>query len=271
MALPITLLITYSVLLRWSDILILGQVRSMEEVAVYGAAQKTIDLAMVIITSVTGALLPVLSSQWRQSTEATQKIYFSSLRFYVAFGIAAAIGMTILSESISVTLFGEAYQVAALPLQILAWAFFFAVVSGPMGTMLLASGDYLNKVLIPMGIVATGNVVLNLIFAPRWGYLGSAVIFLLTAFATFVVRQWASQFFLDRTYPLIPLLFRPVIAGGGMALTLWGLRNTHLLVSVSVGATVFILLLAVLGEFKEEPYHSLISLIISRLPARKQT
>jgi O-antigen/teichoic acid export membrane protein len=264
MALPIAVLIAYRVLLRWSDILILGQTRSLEEVAVYGAAQKTIDLVAIISASATAALFPVLASAWKKSVEGTKRLFLQAMRFFSAFGMAAAIGLTVLAEPVTVTLYGEVYRPAALAIQVLAWAFFFTVISGPMGTMLLASDRYLKKIIAPMGSIVVGNIVLNVLLTPAWGYMGSAVIFLGTAIATFSVRQWAVHFFFEQPPRLAALLAKPLGAGLAMGAALYLLRSSHIAISIPVGAAVFVAVLGLLGEFREEPYRGLITLVTSR-------
>ena len=260
-AIPIFILIAYSVFLRWSDTLILGQLRPLDDVAVYGAAQKVIDLAMVFNASASAALFPVLASRWRVSNEDTKRLYTRSLRFFSAFAIAAAVGLTMIAEPIIVTIFGAAYLPTVLPLKLLAWAFFFQVVSGPMGTLLVAAGDQFKKFVPLIGLVILGNILLNLSLDSYFGYMGAASAYLVTALAIFLVRQVAAGWYFDHPPRLGILMWRPVLAGIGMGSGLYFLRSASIFISIPIGMIIFVSLLAVLGELKEEPYRGLVALV----------
>jgi O-antigen/teichoic acid export membrane protein len=264
-ALPVAILVAYGVLLRWVDVLILGQVRGLDEVAVYGSAIKIIDLALIFSTSAAAALFPILSSRWRESVEATHDLYVRSLRFFAAFGLAAAVGVTLLADLIVEVVYGAAYRAAVLPLRLLAWAYFFQVISGPMGTLLIAAGERLRKFVPISGAVVFGNVALNLWLAPRYGAPGAALAFLLTGLAIFAVRQWMALEYFQRPPHTFGYLLRPALAALVMSAALWLLRPMGLLVAVPAGALIFIGVLWLTGELKEEPYRGVIALIAKLL------
>ena len=257
LALPISVLIFYSVALRWSDILILGQTRSMDDVAVYGTAQKVIDLANVVSASASAALFPLLAHRWRVSTQETHRLFLRALRFFADFGVGAAAGIAILAEPIVTLLFGGLYAPAAAPLRLLAWAFLFQVVSGPTGTLLIATGERLRKFVPVIGGIVALNIVLNITLTPRWGYLGSAWAFLATAAATFAVRQWIAAEHFARPPRVGSLLWRPVLAAAGMAGALWAVQPGSVFVSIVLGALVYFMGLFLLGEHRQEPYPDL--------------
>jgi O-antigen/teichoic acid export membrane protein len=260
-ALPVAVLIAYSVLLRWSDTLILGQVRSLGEVAIYGAAQKIIDLVMVFSTSASAALFPMLSSRWQESLAATYTLYQRSLRFFAALGLTVSVGLVVLAKPLAILLLGKTYELAGPPLQWLAVAFFFQVVSGPMGMLLIATGDRLGKFVPAIGLVVVGNIVLNLLLAPRWGYMGAAGVFLLTSLATFLVRQWAAYDYFEHPPRLGELLWRPGLAALAMGIGMWIVRSWGLPASLVVGGILFLVVMAGVGELKQEPYLGLLKLL----------
>ena len=268
-ALPVEVLIAYGVLLRWSDTLILGQARPMSDVAIYATAQKVIDLATIFSSSAAAALFPMLSSRWRQSPEATRELYIGSLRFFAAFGVAATVLMVFLAKPISTLLFGKAYLPSAQPLQWLAVAFLFEVISGPTGTLLIATGEQLKKLILPTGLVVVGNILFNWLFAPRWSYMGAAGVFLATSIATFVIRQWAMNEYFEHPPRIEILILRPLLAGAGMAFSLFLLRQVHMIISGAIGMLVFVGILWLSRELKEEPYRHLLQFVFQRFTNRK--
>ncbi len=265
LALPISVLIVYSVALRWSDILILGQTRGMSEVAVYGTAQKVVDLAGVVSASASAALFPLLAHRWRISSQETRRVFLRALRFFADFGVGAAAGMSILAEPIVATLFGEPYAPAAAPLRLLAWAFLLQVVSGPTGTLLIATGERLRRFVPVIGGLVALNVALNAALTPRWGYMGSAWAFLGTSAGVFLIRQRiAASHFADAPR-MGRLLWRPALAALVMAALLWLIQPKTLWAAIPLGALGYLLTLALLGEHRQEPFPDLLALLRSAL------
>lgn len=257
MALPISVLIAYSVALRWSDILILGQTRGMADVATYGTAQKVIDLISVISASASAALLPLLAQRWRISGQKTHTLFLRALRFFTDFGVGAAAGLSMLAEPIITMLFGGRYALAGASLRILAFAFLFQVVSGPTGTLLIATGEKMRRFVPVIGTVVGLNVLLNLLLTPRWGYMGASWAFLGTSVAVFGVRQWIAAEHFKHAPRMFALLWRPVLAAAGMGGALWVVQPGNLWFAIGLGATAYLLVLGIVGEFQQAPYPEL--------------
>jgi O-antigen/teichoic acid export membrane protein len=262
-ALPVAALVVCTTMLHWCDLLILGQVRSMNDVAIYGSAIKMIDLVFVFSNSAVAAMFPVISFRWRKSVELARTLYARSLRFFVAFGLAVAVGLMLLADPIVVTVFGNTYRPAALPLRLLGWAYFFQIINRPAWLLLVASGNRLNKFVPAIGVVAMGNIALNLLLAPRFGPAGSASAFVLTSLANSLVREWVSADYLGDPPRVRTMIWRPAIAGLVMGLCLFPFRSTNLIVSIPLGSVIFVGVLGLLGELKEEPYHGLLMLVVT--------
>jgi O-antigen/teichoic acid export membrane protein len=258
----VAVMVTYAVMLRWVDVVLLGQLRPLGDVAVYGNATKIIDVVSIISISASAALFPVLSIRWRESVDATRSVYAQLLRFFIAFGLATAVGLTLSADSIVTMIFGMPYLVAAHPLRILAWAFFFQVITAPMSMLLVVAGDRLKKIMPVLGGVLLGNIVLNLLLAPRLGYMGAALAFVVTTFALLIVNEWAATIYFDHAPRVTQMMMRPLLAGLAMGLVSWTLRPLSMFVSILLGGLVFIVTLALLGEWKEEPYKSLLASVI---------
>lgn len=257
-ALPITFLFLCSAALRWSDVLILSQVRPLEDVAVYGAAVRLIELAFVISNSAAAALLPALAIRWQNDREKANQLYTYALRLFATLGLAVAFGLTALSGPIISLVYGAQYQAANQPLIILGWTYFFQVVNAPMWLLLITAQDGIRRFIPAIGLVTLGNIILNLLLAPRFGPLGSASAFLLTAFATGLIRHWVATVYFPTPPRVRTMLLRPLLAGAGMAVILYPVNSQPLLLTLPCGAIIFGVLLWLLGEFKQEPYLSLL-------------
>jgi O-antigen/teichoic acid export membrane protein len=257
-AAPVMVFIIFSILLHWGDVLILGLVNSMSEVAVYSAAIKIIDVAGIISISAAAALFPALSAAWRESVDAALQLYVQCLRFFAAFGIGIAITVTVLAEPLAVTIFGELYKETAISLRILGWAFFFTTVNGPIGALLIASADRLHKYMLTFALVVAANIGLNFLLAPYWGAIGASIAFIITAAAAFFLRQIVAAGFFPQPPRIYLYLWRPALAAIAMGLCLELLSSQSLFISLPAGWLIFVVFLGALGELKKEPYREMI-------------
>ncbi|MFZ6028824.1 MAG: flippase [Chloroflexota bacterium] len=260
-ALPITFLFLCSAALRWSDVLILSQVRPLEDVAVYGAAVRLIELAFVISNSASAALLPALAIRWRNNPDEARRVYAHALRLFATLGLAVAFGLTALAGPVISLVYGAQYQAATQPLIILGWTYFFQVINAPMWLLLIAAPDGIRRFLPAIGLVTLGNIVLNLVLAPRFGPVGAAGAFLLTAFATGLIRHGVSSVYFPTPPRVRTMLVRPLLAGAAMAVILYTMNGQSLLLTLPLGAISFSLFLLLSGEFKQEPYLSLLRIL----------
>ncbi|WP_273696405.1 flippase [Syntrophorhabdus aromaticivorans] len=258
-SLPVGMLFSYFVLMQWIGLIILGLVRPMAEVAVYGAAGKIFDGTAIIIGSSVLTLLPLMAKAVSESRGKARLLYERSIRLSLAFGLGVAVMFTFLADQVVVTVFGAAYSAAATPLRILGWSLFFATASGPMVVFLASDDEQLKKAMRPLGCLVLGSILLNLMLGSYLGYIGSSLAFLVISCSLFVLSLCVFRSSFGFGLPLVSMLLKPGQAGLVMGMCLWLLHAQHLAVSVPVGAIAFFTILGLSGECKEEPYRSLLS------------
>lgn len=256
-ALPIALLIWCGIFLQWFHLLALGLFRPMSDVAIYGTACKIFDGAGMLIGCGIIALVPVMSIYWTESVDRARLFYENSLRTFAAVGLGGTTGLVLLADSIIPAIFGVTYLEAIAPFRILAFSFFLIALSAPVVVLLLSVDGLLQRFLPLLALVLLGNVLLNLALASRFGYIGSASAFLLTALIIFMISKKISRTCFGRIRPVRATILRPTCASIVMALALWKLRTASIFLSIPVGFVVFIIALGLLGEFQKEPYKSL--------------
>jgi len=160
---------------KWTDIVMLGYFNVAQDVGIYNIALPTAELLMVIIIALRYIVMPVLSElyslgnkkEFKQTYHAVNKWAFSvSLPIFLlmAFFPATILGL----------LFGNAYIAASLPLTILAIGYFVYTVGNISNTSVLVVGKTkLNMATVIL--VALSNFVLNLILIPMFGIIGAAI------------------------------------------------------------------------------------------------
>jgi O-antigen/teichoic acid export membrane protein len=256
-AAPIALLMMYSILLRRVDILLLGRLQTLNDVAVYGAVVRLSALLALVSASFVDALFPMLSSRWGDSRDASRRLYEKSLSFFSVLGFPIAFGTTILAVPILHLLFGETYVAGAVALALLGWAYLFSVIGGPVGSLLIIAADRLGRLILLAGLVVVLDVSLNLLLIPRFSYVGAATVTLLCSMANFGLRVYLIRDYFAYPIRLDRAVVRPALAALVMSGFLLLFPRMHLLLSVPVGVLIYLVTLTALGEFRRQQYHFL--------------
>jgi O-antigen/teichoic acid export membrane protein len=256
-ALPIGLLFWCVVFLQWFGLLVLGHFRPMSDVAIYGTASKMFYAPVTFLGCGIAALIPVMSIYWNQSADKALAFYKKSLGPFIAVGFGGTTGLLLLADSLIPAIFGANYREAIAPLKVLAFTFALIALGAPVLVLLLSVDGLLKRFFPLLSFILFGNVFLNLILVPHFGYMGSAVTFLLTICIAFLVSLSIARACFGKMLFRWSLFTRPALASLIMALVLWKLRAASVFLSIPVGLAVFIIVLFILGELRQEPYRSL--------------
>jgi PST family polysaccharide transporter len=152
----------------------LGQMLGDEAVGIYSAATRISEVWYFIPIIIVASVFPAILEAKKQS----ETLYHQRLqRLYdlmVWLSVAVALPMTFLAGPIVVLLYGPAYAEAGTVLAIHIWASVFVFLGVASGQWFIAENrQILSFQRTLMGAVA--NVLLNLIFIPKFGPVGAAV------------------------------------------------------------------------------------------------
>ena len=178
------------------DSVMLGFIRNDYEVGIYTAAVKIRSVLTALITSLGTVLLPRMSyyiaqQQWGEFKRLLRKSYTTiilmAIPMMVYFLLAAKPSVLFLS--------GKAYLEAVKPMRILMPIMVITSLSNITGMQILipTGGEWKFAVSVTCG--AAVDLVLNLIFIPRYGAVGAAYGTLLAE-----ITQFIMQVFFTRTY-----------------------------------------------------------------------
>jgi O-antigen/teichoic acid export membrane protein len=196
----------------------------------------------------------------RGDKEGQDATFRAAQRFLVLIAAPLVAAMIALpTNGILVTL-GPAYLESATPLRWLAgWALFMTL-SQPVSTRLMAEGH--NRVLVvAIALNAVSDIVLNVLFIPRWGPTGAAATTLVSALLGFAyLRAWSLR---AHGTPLWqPGVVRTLAAAAVTGLTWWSAAQAlppswldhawELIVAGIAGLVMYVGLLAALREVTAE-------------------
>lgn len=253
-ALPFTLLMAYGVFIRRMDILFLGWLKPIEEVAVYSVAAKFADFLSLVSASMAGAIYPALSARAESSRQNLWYLYTESMAIFTIFGFGIAISTILLAKPVIMFLFGELYIHGDIALSWLGFAFLFNMLSGPAGNLLLATGDKMVRLLIMCAVVLGGSVILNLWLIPLFSYNGAAVATCLGTILGFIGRLILSHKYFGRLPNLGLIMWRPLTASLLMGILLYSLKGQSLFILILLGVLFYFVALVALGEFRMARY-----------------
>jgi O-antigen/teichoic acid export membrane protein len=155
------------------DQVMIGSMLGSREVGIYAAAVKLVDIWYFIPAIICTSLFPAIINAKKTSL----KMYKSRLKnFYILMAIipiVMAIPIMLLAKPIILTIFGNSYLESVSILKIYIWSSFGLFLSFAVNQYLMSE----NKVMVIFWlnfIAMVLNIVLNLIFIPMYGIVGSA-------------------------------------------------------------------------------------------------
>jgi PST family polysaccharide transporter len=169
-----------------TDQILLGKLSSMSTVGNYTAAIRFSEIWYAIPVIVTASVMPRIL----KTRDANPERYYARLQaFYeimILISVLVTIGTLILGPTMVRFLYGARYSSAASILSIHIWTGIFVSV-GSVGSQQCVHEKITSSALTRTAIGAVANVILNLLWIPRWGGMGSAM-------ATLVAQSLAAYF-----------------------------------------------------------------------------
>ena len=168
------------------DSVMLGFLRSSQEVGLYAAAYKIILLLTTIPGIILASFFPFLSKN--RDEEGYGKMLQNYLN--VMFIVGAPIGFIgyFAADWIIQTVFGNSFQPAALPLHILLFNVSLVFINMAYANPLLAWGEEKAYLKVVMGGAIT-NVISNLVLIPQYGMGGAAIATLASEAVVFLIAR----------------------------------------------------------------------------------
>lgn len=237
-ALPIGLSLVIAQIFFTIDTVMLGFMRSDEEVGYYNAAYKIIMVLIMAVVAYHDAIFPVISHFYKTSLDSLRKLVSGTEKLMVAIAIPLAVGGVILARPIMDLLYGSEYEEGIIAFQILIWAVLILYINIAYSRGLLAYNRekwYLAGAAIP----AVVNVIANFILIPPLGLIGAATGTVLAQASGFLVIYIG--FRRIARVPFHNYIFKPLLASIIMAVFLyWGLNRANLSVFLLIAGGAFI-------------------------------
>lgn len=196
---PFGLMSLMGVIALNTDIIMLGWMRTPEEVGYYAAAQKLIYLLYVLPGLVAASLFPLTTRLAKNDQERAGTLVSRAVAGLFLAALLIALGGILFSNTIITAFFGAAYTPAILSFQILMLTPLVVYPSILIGNTLFAY-DARKRFAFFVIISALSNTAFNFLLIPLFGIAGAA--------AATVLSQILTNIFIWRTMQRIqPLRF----------------------------------------------------------------
>jgi O-antigen/teichoic acid export membrane protein len=221
-----------------TDIVMLGWLRSAEEVGWYSAPQRIIQLIYLVPAIMSVAVLPAFARLVATSREKMAlAIEYSVGTVYMA-ALPITFGGIIVALPLIELFFGEAFVPAAPALQILLLTLLADFSAVLLGNVLLAH-DHQRSLVVYSAIGGFANIALNLIFIPRFGVVGCAIATLCAQLMSNAYLQYTVR----RLHPfhVVPHLTNAVLATIAMVAGVLAFQaaGAHVLLTVAAGGLMY--------------------------------
>lgn len=197
----------------WTDTLMLGFLRTVEDVGLYNAAAPMVAILIMVLSAINFLCVPLMTHLFaKNQIEEIKRSYAVLSKWTFAATLPIFLIFVLFPETTLGILFGSKYMGAALALQILSAGYFVSVVMGPNGATMIAIGET-RFIMWSTMVAAIANVILNLVLIPPLGIVGAAIA---TAVARFASNLFISirLYSISRMQPFTKNYLKPIMVSG---------------------------------------------------------
>ncbi|MBU4284881.1 flippase [Patescibacteria group bacterium] len=227
----------------------------ISDVGVYGIAYKILEGLIFFPAMFVGLIMPLLSNSAFTDPKKFKKIFQKATDILIIFIIPLIIGLLMLSLPIVVLIGGTDFSASAPVLNVLAFAIGLIFLGNLFGNGIIA----LNRQKAGAWIYFIGmifNIILNLIYIPKYRYVGAAATTMATEFLVTILMM----ILIYKTIHYLPKfnVIKPLIAGAIMAGFLYSFSSWNIFILTGGGLIVYLLVLYLIKGIRKEEVQLLI-------------
>lgn len=173
MALPMMFIAGIHILLKQTDVIMLGMITGTTESGVYSVMSRLSNLAMFGLGAATAMAAPMIAELHDSGKmTALRRVITLTIRGSLFFMLGASAFLICFGEAIT-TLYGPGFAAGLSALYILLIGQAVNAATGPLNSVVSMTGHQMHLAKV-QGITATINIFLNLCLIPRFGMVGAA-------------------------------------------------------------------------------------------------
>ena len=173
------------------DRTMLGALASTKDVGIYDQALKLVNILLTLVTSLGSVMLPRVSSLLATGDhKAVNKMHEMAFLIYNLVIFPIITGMLIVNDDFVHFFLGKDFQDARYAIAIRIFRMFFIGWTNIMGIQILIPHNKNKEFMVSTTVPAIFSVGLNLIFLPKLGFIGAAIVSVLTEALVWVIQLY---------------------------------------------------------------------------------
>jgi O-antigen/teichoic acid export membrane protein len=161
-------------ILKHTDIIMLGAIRGPDEAGIYSAASRISDLVVFALMAINTILAPMISELYSTGkNKELQRIVTLAAWAIFAFTLMFSIILVVFGK-FALSLFGAEFVVTYVPLLILLCGQIVNALAGSVGLIMTMTGHQ-NQAGAIVAVSAVINIILNALLIPLMGLAGAAI------------------------------------------------------------------------------------------------
>lgn len=236
----------FSVLFSKTDMLMLALMKNFNDVGIYSAAYKLLEIAFMLPICVITVFFPVLSRYAKESPEKFSRVSSQGIFFSLTALLPVVVIAVYLADMIIFTVYSREFSGSILPFQILIVTLGFYMIDQILAHSLVAQG-FQNLNLKALMTATLINIVLNILLIPAYGYVGTSIatvasMAVLTCIHYYYVRKHLFKF---NFFRLMMIAFMGLLVAGGISM----FRDFSLLILLPLSCLIYASLIIFMKGF----------------------
>ena len=221
---PLAITIVLNLIYLRTDTLFLSIFRGIDEVGLYGATYRIIDVLTTIPFMFAGLILPILTTAWSDSShDYFKRVLQKSFDLMALIAIPLVVGAQFLSQPIMTAIAGNEFAASGKILQVLIFAV-AAIFLGTMFSHAVIALDRQKKMIGYYVFTSLTALAAYLILIPKFSYFGAAAV---TIYSELMIAIFSAVcvYKYSRFYPRLSLSLKSLASAGIMGLSLYWLSS----------------------------------------------
>lgn len=171
------------------DKVMLGNMSSMEQVGIYGQADKIIKMVVTVITSLGLVVSPRIAKSAKEgNTNEIKKYMYNSFYFVFFMAFPMIFGLIGISDMFSIWFFGEEYEGVAKMINILSPIILFMGLNSVIGWQYLMTVRREKDFTKSVAVGAIINFILNAVLIIKLDAVGAAIASIISMFVMTIIN-----------------------------------------------------------------------------------
>lgn len=253
-ALPFALAAIFAKVYAYVDTFLLKMFMGDEEVGFYSVAYKITFSLQFIPLAFVAALYPAFSNYFKNDKDKLTRTFAKSFNYLAFVAVPVSFGIIALASEIVAKLYTSEFSYSIWPLQVLIASIPFLFINFSLSSFLNATER--QKINTKnLGIIMILNIILNLIFIPRFGIWGASLSSSLSTLFLFILnlRQVMKVVHMPIRFfkPLLGIVFSSIFM---YIVVVFVKDNIGWLFSIFVGGLVYLFFSLITKTIKKEDF-----------------